>query len=313
MKAKIMITTCIMAIVLTACGSQSKKLDGVNREKNEPVQNQASLSAEDEIEPVEEENDYTRIKALMEGYEVNLVKAINENDFSLVEPYLLEESPLYLSQKELVANLSERGILEEYHSHEVGYVYPEDDESYRVEVVETIKISYPEQGEVIKDFQWIYTVKNHNDTMKLSDIQEWSSFEEDLLQRQGRAKPDGYYAWEALTLFETDLVHTLNGGESGLEKLLKDQKVIADYQALIAKLKEKGTEFQLIETNYEELGSGLPLIAKPQITLKYRDKQGASKEIKLVLTMEVEEYYTGNSIVYGGYAKISELKDFKIN
>ena len=107
---------------------------------------------------------------LIMAYEQNMVYAINENDFGLIEPYILEGSPLYDMQQHLVENLNEKGIEEELLYYEIIDV-DEVDDHFDVEVYEKHKIIYSDETEEVTEHNWTYTVVNVDNDLLLYDIE----------------------------------------------------------------------------------------------------------------------------------------------
>lgn len=117
----------------------------------------------------------SKIDELIKNYEQNMIDAINNSKFSIVEPYIAKGSNLYNSQKHLVDNLYSQGIKEKLVDYSIISVKPEPDASKcKVYVKEKIAIQYPEKDYEAKDFSWAYTVLISQDkTYQLSDIEKW--------------------------------------------------------------------------------------------------------------------------------------------
>lgn len=99
------------------------------------------------------------IKAAIDGYENNIVSAINSNDFSLVEPYLYKDGYLYKAQKLLVQKLSSKGTQEKLDSYTLDKVEPDRTGSfYYAYVTENISVKAPDKDYVSKQFKWRYSL-----------------------------------------------------------------------------------------------------------------------------------------------------------
>lgn len=124
------------------------------------------LEKEKRIDEVYSQKD---INELIEKYENAMVDAINNNDFSILEPYLIPNSNLYNMQKKLVERLSKRSIKEKLINVQV-----EDTKivgnNYNVYVYEKFNIDYAGKVSKVKEFYYIYEVKNNNGRLGLSDI-----------------------------------------------------------------------------------------------------------------------------------------------
>jgi hypothetical protein len=114
------------------------------------------------------------ITKLLYSYENNLVEAINNNDFELVKPTLLEGSGLYTSQEKLVTNLYSKGIKEKIEDFAVKDIV-KGKHSYLVYVEEAIAIQYPEKEFEVKNFDWVYTVVYEKESGEylLTGIEKW--------------------------------------------------------------------------------------------------------------------------------------------
>ncbi|MCA1064837.1 hypothetical protein QTG56_24835 (plasmid) [Rossellomorea sp. AcN35-11] len=107
-----------------------------------------------------------------ENYAMGLVEAINNNNFSLVEPYLMKNSNLYESQKELVSKLSSKGIKESYVSFDI-YDYWADGGDVVVYTTEKVKITYGDGTSETKNFKWRYFGGlGDNGDLKFTEIKE---------------------------------------------------------------------------------------------------------------------------------------------
>ena len=116
-----------------------------------------------------------QIESLLGSYEQNIIKAINNNTFSAVEPYLLKGSSLYNSQKSLVSGLFKKNTKEKLNKYEIYAIEKvNDSELYRVYVLEDIAIKYAGKNYVNKKFSWYYMVSLDKDSKyKLTDIAKW--------------------------------------------------------------------------------------------------------------------------------------------
>jgi len=118
-------------------------------------------------------NDY--IEKSISNYENSMIQAINKNNFSLVQPYLVQGSNLYNSQKLLITNLYKKGIKEKVVGYTVNdFGWNMDRTEFKVYVNEKIAIKYPGKEFQTKQFSWVYTVKYFKDKNKylLSDIEK---------------------------------------------------------------------------------------------------------------------------------------------
>jgi len=121
------------------------------------------------------ESENKSVESLMSSYEKNIIEAINNNNFSKVEAYLLKGSSLYNSQKKLIQSLNKQKIKEKLTKYEIYALdYDYEKAEYKVYVLEEVAIKYTGKNYVNKKYGWCYTVKaDKSGTYKLSDIIKW--------------------------------------------------------------------------------------------------------------------------------------------
>ena len=66
-------------------------------------------------------------KKLIKGYLRDFAEAVNYDDFSLIEPYMVKNSDLYNVQKDYVTSLYARGIKETYVTHDVLDIFYDEE------------------------------------------------------------------------------------------------------------------------------------------------------------------------------------------
>lgn len=255
-------------------------------------------------------------KKLMKNYEEGLIKAINQNDFSQVEPYLAPNSSLYQSQKKLVSDLFSQGIKEKLVSYETGRFYTKSDpNTFKLEVVEKVEINYPQKGKVTKDFQWFYTVNLSNNQVKLSDLEKWESYQQDILSRQMSLKGDGYYSNFLINKdFDATLINKLNDtNNTNWDRLFQDKTTAEKNSQMISTLQSKGTDFNLINSELIKMNQEDVYEYTKKITLSYKDSKANEQKLSILLTIVVKEYIADTSITFGQYARIIDIKDIHID
>jgi hypothetical protein len=144
----------------------------INTTETEQVEESSVSSTK--VESTEENlSYYDKIKNLFTDYENSMVKAINENDFSIVEKYLLKDSPLYVSQKALIKNLYGRGINEELvYSDIIDYM--DFGDSILIFVHEIYNIIYTkEQKSVSREYDYCYKLSIYDSNYGVSEINIW--------------------------------------------------------------------------------------------------------------------------------------------
>ena len=116
------------------------------------------------------------VKTSIDNYETGLINAINNNDFTLVEPALYKDSNLYKSQKALVPNLNKQGITEKMVSYSVASIaWNSDKTQAKACVEENVSIKYPDKDPSTKKFTYAYTLlySSGDSKWQLSDIEKW--------------------------------------------------------------------------------------------------------------------------------------------
>ncbi|RDI36477.1 TcaA NTF2-like domain-containing protein [Falsibacillus pallidus] len=120
-----------------------------------------------QLDAYEEKNVYN---AVLE-YESAITEAINQGDFSIVEPYLLPDSRLYSSQNQLVENLHNKGITETLNMFNIESINKVKEGIFAAEVYEEVQINYSSGKTENKTFRWTYTIHNADGQYLLSDLQ----------------------------------------------------------------------------------------------------------------------------------------------
>lgn len=125
------------------------------------------------LEAAKADNFY--IEEVVRNYEILLIEAINNNDFSLIKNVLIPNSNLYNLQKELVADLYNKNIKERLVKFDIINIQNmENSGVYKVYVSDNIAIKYPDKQDFeTKEYNWIYTVIKNKNSVGLSDIEKW--------------------------------------------------------------------------------------------------------------------------------------------
>lgn len=129
--------------------------------------NSALLRPED----IEEER-HIALENVVIQYVDGLAHAITEGDFLYVESYLLEDSEIYRTQQDLIANYAERGISETLEDVSVVDYEKIDDTTYRVLSQETIHVTFADgRGKTVEQSYW-YTAVQQDGRWLLTDMEE---------------------------------------------------------------------------------------------------------------------------------------------
>lgn len=260
------------------------------------------------IEFQEQQADTTvkRITTLIRDYQEKLVEAINTNNFAVVEPLLEPGSSLYNDQKELVANLNKHNIKEHFISSEIYGYYEEEKDHYKVEVTENIQIDYPDRGARLNDYQWFYTVVQVKGKLQLNRIAEWSTYNQDMKQRSGSVKTDGYYAEELLHNFPRILEKAINTqGLTEIRQISGNAAVFEKFKQLITNLCSKGSNFVVQASSVQEDWN--TLTSEQKLTFQFTDKDGKKQNVSQTLYVQLDEIREN----FQGYAVFGFVSDSK--
>ncbi|RUT44498.1 hypothetical protein EJP82_17955 [Paenibacillus anaericanus] len=294
--------------ILTACTNENFSY----KENKTNVVNKTDKPIETEITFVERKLDDTMggISKLIKEYEINLIKAINEGEFSYVEPNLFPNSNLFVSQKKLVSNLFTREITEEFQNSDIYWTYYIDTNKFDVEVTELIKINYPGKDGVVKEFHWIYSVEKVGESSYvLSDIREWANFEQDIEQRMGAVKVDGYYVDELLESYPKTLEECLNTLDiTEIKRISANETVLDKQKALMTSLLVNRSNFsvQMSIVDYGEVD----YIDIVELIITYTSKDYKQETFRGKYQLEIDEIR--DAVTYDGYAEIKDIKEINI-
>ena len=99
-----------------------------------------------------------------------MVKAINENNFDLVVPYIYKDSKMYAQQKSLVEKCVSEGIKEEFNSFELLSLTKTLDTVWQAEVKESETVISANGEREVKNFKWTYTIEYIDSEFYLTNI-----------------------------------------------------------------------------------------------------------------------------------------------
>lgn len=112
------------------------------------------------------------IIALMEGYQNGMVEAINNANYSYVQSFIEDGSPLNKSQVNLVKHLSSKGTTEKLMDYTINNITKVSDTIFEVQVSEQHSIFYSSGTSDIVSNNWIYTVIKQGDSVYLRDLRK---------------------------------------------------------------------------------------------------------------------------------------------
>ncbi|MDP4146904.1 MAG: hypothetical protein Q8936_20930 [Bacillota bacterium] len=271
--------------------------------------------------------DFNKVKSqtteLMKNYENGLVKAIKENDFSKVEPYILANSPLYESQKKLVSDLHSQGITKNLISYKIfNFYYGEGPTSFKADVVEQIETHDSQNRTTTEDYQCTYTVEAADNQVKLSEFKKWIPTQSNdpntqasvKSNEQSTAKPDGYYAGIIIdSTYDNALIKKLNNKYDGdLDKLFETNTAKGKNSQVVDSIRNYGTKFSIKRSEVVNRTSSNPYEAEKKITIRYKDSNSNYKDLILYITLVVKENKGNNTTNYNGDASITDVKNIRI-
>ncbi|KMJ56043.1 hypothetical protein AB685_24065 [Bacillus sp. LL01] len=113
-----------------------------------------------ELAPIDEQNVYNTFV----NYKHVFTNAMENDDFLILEPYLLPYSDFYFSQKALF----EKGFAEYLSFYNIEFIHQLSEIQFEVGTYEEVVIESG-GGEEYHIFQWVYTVEKSNEGYLLSD------------------------------------------------------------------------------------------------------------------------------------------------
>jgi hypothetical protein len=147
-------------------------VDEINTNGDESMVNENNSVVNSDNSEESTSTDYNKlISDVVDNYEYSLIEAINNDDFSLVEPYLSYGSSLYKSPEKLVQNLFSKGTKEELVDYEIKDISNLGD-VIKIKVHESFNITKQNQQAVYKEFDWTYTGVVNGDNIQLSNIEK---------------------------------------------------------------------------------------------------------------------------------------------
>lgn len=112
----------------------------------------------------------TDIEKAMYDYQYNFVKAVNNYDFSDVSQYIDSNGSLYDKQKNLIDLYRNQGIQEKLIFYSIESTKKINDNEYQLVVYEKFYITYGTKMPALMEYRNIYTIKNTNNGLKVSDM-----------------------------------------------------------------------------------------------------------------------------------------------
>lgn len=152
--------------------SANAEIDGENYTSKEVTINGEKDSYDLYIDHEQSGNYTEAITAVMDGYQHQIVKAINTNNYGQVEDYIEKSSPLMASQQDLIERLYLKGTTEELVDYTINDIEKLSNTIYEVDVTERHNIVYSEGNKKSVSNTWIYTVVKDGDTFYLRNLRE---------------------------------------------------------------------------------------------------------------------------------------------
>ncbi|HEX2952977.1 MAG TPA: hypothetical protein VHR47_03215 [Bacillota bacterium] len=252
---------------------------------------------------------YEMVDAAVQGYEENLVRAINENRFSRVERYLVSGSNLYEAQKTLVKQLYAKGIKERFIASDMLNCESDTEvpDRYSVYVSVTVGIINHGKPETRKVFQWIYTVQKTKSGFKLSDIEKWKDYQTFIDMKNSSVKADGFYTDELMQNYGALLLNAINTlNITQLKEVSANNRVLEEQKKIITGLRKKGSTFEL---NHYEYTPTDDLCNYCKVVMVFKPTQASNKSsaVTIKYRFNLEEVRKN----WYGYAVIKEIMPIK--
>lgn len=137
--------------------------EALKRNAKDEKESDADTQGQITLEPQDAEN-------LIRDYLNAYVKAINENDFGIVAPYI--SGDLYRSQKDQVTTRSAEGQREEFNFVTLLDLRSLDSEKWEADVNESLTVIYPNGTEEIFEKYFTYTVEYKDGIYYLIDVRK---------------------------------------------------------------------------------------------------------------------------------------------
>lgn len=113
------------------------------------------------------------LEQFMQEYVDSLIRAINSNDYSIVEPYIKTGSALEQAQRKLVHHLFENDVTEEMNYVDLREVIQIEENTYEVASFESIYVTNSTSTK-LTEYLWKYNLEVIDGQLKLTDIQKYS-------------------------------------------------------------------------------------------------------------------------------------------
>ncbi|QQE75771.1 hypothetical protein KDJ56_07505 [Brevibacillus composti] len=121
--------------------------------------------------------DTFHVENIVSGYEELIVGAINQQDFSYVQDFLLPDSPVYQEQQTLIEEAGKKGISVKLVDSRIGEIKESDQPNeYLVEVVTKLEITKGNDLKT-KEIKKVYTVLSKDDQLYIKEIKADQSLE----------------------------------------------------------------------------------------------------------------------------------------
>ena len=107
---------------------------------------------------------------LLLGYCDSFVKAINQQNFDIVAPFIHKESEMFSKQKKLIESYIANKITQSFDSFKLVSLTKSSETTWQARVSESETISYANGTSESKSFSWIYTIEYIDSSFYLTAI-----------------------------------------------------------------------------------------------------------------------------------------------
>lgn len=154
------ISVAFLILIIGSYSNSNKDKGAIKQEEKDVIATTVSNAnvQDNNSNSTSESFDEEDVKAMVSGYVNAMVSAINNGDFTLVQKFLKENSPIYDQQKKLVSKLYSKSIKEEFLLGTIETKYNSTKNIIQADIYEKHKIIYPSGKIEYVDNFYIYDI-----------------------------------------------------------------------------------------------------------------------------------------------------------
>ena len=156
------ISVALLILIIGAYSNSNKDKGAIQQEEKDVIATAVSNAnvQDNKSNSVGESFDEEDVKAMVSEYVNSMVSAINNGDFTMVQKFLNENSPIYDQQKKLVSRLYSKSIKEDFLLGTIEINYNSTLNIIQADIYEKHKIIYPSGKIEYVDNYYIYDIKD---------------------------------------------------------------------------------------------------------------------------------------------------------